>query len=127
MLEMAVLPVAPDQVALVWEQVLVNVRDRLASRQAFDTWFRPIVAREFGPQAVDLEVPNAFFVDWIHEHHLPVLRESFAEVLGFSPDIRFSAREPVALSPGPFTATARTVAPQPPVAAGTLSAASPAP
>jgi chromosomal replication initiator protein len=95
MLEMAVLPVAPDQVATVWEQVLLKVRDRLASSQAFDTWFRPIVAREFGPQSVDLEVPNAFFVDWIHEHHLTVLRQAFAEVLGDCPDIRFSAREPL--------------------------------
>ena len=43
---MAVLPVAPDQVASVWEQVLLKVRDRLTSSQAYDTWFRPIVARE---------------------------------------------------------------------------------
>src|SRR5262244_3980084 len=113
MLEMAVLPVAPDQVALVWEQVLLKVRDRLTSNQAFDTWFRPIVAREFGPQAVDLEVPNAFFVDWIHEHHLPVLRQSFTDVLGLCPDIRFSAREPVAPAPAAFSAPARTAGPQP--------------
>ena len=98
---MAVLPVAPDQVAYVWEQVLLKVRDRLASTQAFDTWFRPIVALEFGPQSVDLEVPNAFFVDWIHEHHLTHLREAFSEVLGHCPDIRFAAREP---SPPPAAA-----------------------
>jgi len=101
---MAVLPVAPDQVAYVWEQVLLKVRDRLASTQAFDTWFRPIVALEFGPQSVDLEVPNAFFVDWIHEHHLTHLREAFSEVLGHCPDIRFAAREP---SPPPAAARER--------------------
>ena len=96
---MAVLPVSPDQVAIVWEQVLLKIRDRLTSSQAFDTWFRPIVAREFGPQSVDLEVPNAFFVDWIHEHHLSQLRQAFTEVLGNCPDIRFSAREPMAPAP----------------------------
>ena len=96
---MAVLPVTPDQVAGVWEQVLLKVRDRLTSSQAFDTWFRPIVAREFGPQSVDLEVPNAFFVDWIHEHHLHLLRQAFADVLGDCPEIRFSAREPLPLPP----------------------------
>jgi chromosomal replication initiator protein len=95
---MAVLPVTPDQVAIVWEQVLASVRDRLASDQAFDTWFRPIVAREFGPQTVDLEVPNAFFVDWIHEHHMAVLRQALSEVLGGCPEIHFSAREPVAVT-----------------------------
>ena len=99
---MAVLPVTPDQVAGVWEQVLLKVRDRLTSSQAYDTWFRPIVAREFGPQSVDLEVPNAFFVDWIHEHHLNALRQAFTDVLGYCPEIRFTAREPM-----PLPATAR--------------------
>jgi len=108
---MAVLPVTPDQVATVWEQVLLKVRDRLTSSQAFDTWFRPIVAREFGPQSVDLEVPNAFFVDWIHEHHLHLLRQAFTDVLGDCPDIRFSAREPLPLPVTPREA----VAPPPPV------------
>jgi len=107
---MAVLPVTPDQVATVWEQVLLKVRDRLTSSQAYDTWFRPIVAREFGPQSVDLEVPNAFFVDWIHEHHLHLLRQAFTDVLGDCPDIRFSAREPLPLPVTPREA----VAPPPP-------------
>jgi len=110
---MAVLPVTPDQVATVWEQVLLKVRDRLTSSQAFDTWFRPIVAREFGPQSVDLEVPNAFFVDWIHEHHLHLLRQAFTDVLGDCPDIRFSAREPLPLPVTPREA----VAPPPPAVA----------
>jgi chromosomal replication initiator protein len=124
---MAVLPVAPDQVAIVWEQVLLKVRDRLTSSQAFDTWFRPIVAREFGPQSVDLEVPNAFFVDWIHEHHLTLLRQAFAEVLGGCPEIRFSAREPLPLPPQAALREAReaTLAPKP-APAPTL-AARPAP
>src|SRR5688572_23134317 len=59
---MAVMPVSPDRVASLWEQVLQKLRERLTSDQAFETWFRPIVAREIGPGAVDLEVPNAFFV-----------------------------------------------------------------
>src|ERR1043166_945003 len=99
MLDMAVLPVAPEQVAVVWEQVLLKVKDHLASPQAFDTWFRPIVARELTPQQVDLEVPNAFFVDWIHEHHLTTLRRALADILGRCPDLRFSPREPVPVPP----------------------------
>ena len=98
---MAVLPVAPDQVALVWEQVLVKVSALLASPQTFETWFRPIVARELNPEQVDLEVPNAFFVDWIHEHHLTTLRLALTDILGHCPDVRFSPREPVAVvAPG---------------------------
>ena len=99
---MAVMPVAPDQVATLWEQVLSNLRDRLTSEQAFETWFRPIVVRELSPEAVDLEVPNAFFVDWIHEHHLTALRHACAEVLGHCPEVRFTAREPEPLPPAPI-------------------------
>jgi len=121
---MDVLPVTPDQVNGVWEQVLLKVRERLTSSQAFDTWFRPIVAREFGPQSVDLEVPNAFFVDWIHEHHLNVLREAFTDVLGDCPDIRFSAREP--LPPPASAREALTSAPAPPKPAAPARPVTPA-
>src|ERR1051326_2266367 len=47
------------------------------------------------PQQVDLEAPNPFFVDWIHEHHLTTLRRALADILGRCPDLRFSPREPV--------------------------------
>ena len=103
---MAVLPASPDQVAVVWEQVLVNVQQQLASPQTFDTWFRPILARELNPQHVELEVPNAFFVDWIHEHHLTTLRSALADVLGACPEIRFAPREPVPVPPGTMTLSA---------------------
>jgi chromosomal replication initiator protein len=96
---MAVLPVSPDQVAVVWQQVLKKIQDQLASPQAYDTWFRPILARELSPERVDLEVPNAFFVDWIHEHHLTKLRAALAETLGSCPDVHFSPREPVPVPP----------------------------
>jgi len=96
---MAVLPVQPEEQTRLWEQVLLSVKSQLTSPQAFETWFRPIVAREVSPQLVDLEVPNAFFVDWIHEHHLSTLRGAFREILGTNPDIRFTPREPVAHLP----------------------------
>jgi chromosomal replication initiator protein len=111
MLDMAVLPVSPDQVAVVWEQVLRRIKDQLASTQAYDTWFRPILARELTPERVELEVPNAFFVDWIHEHHLTRLRAALAETLGSCPDVHFSPREPVPVAPH---ARSRPAAPAPP-------------
>ena len=93
---MAVLLVQPEEQERLWEQVLLSVRAKLGSHQAFDTWFRPIVVRELGPQLVDLEVPNAFFVDWIHEHHLATLRGALEDVMGARPDIRFTPRETAA-------------------------------
>lgn len=96
---MAVQPSPADERSRLWDRVLDSVQSRLSSAQAFETWFRPIVPRELDPRLVDLEVPNAFFVDWIHEHHLTALRHALTDVLGACPDIRFSPREPVAPPP----------------------------
>jgi len=81
-----------------WAEVLESVKRRLQSPQAFETWFKPIAPRTLSPQNVELVVPNAFFVDWIHEHHLPTLRHCLAEVLGDTPDIHFTPCEPVPLA-----------------------------
>jgi chromosomal replication initiator protein len=98
---MAVQSLQPEDPAWTWARVLDSMRGRLGSPQAFDTWFKPIVPRSVSPQLVELEVPNAFFVDWIHEHHLPALRLSLGEVLGAAPEVRFTALEAAAPLPPP--------------------------
>src|SRR5262245_33324351 len=91
---MAVQPVLPEATTQLWGQVLTAVQSRLETQQAFDTWLKPIVPLTLSPHVVELEVPNPFFIDWIHHHHLPSLRLSLREVLGTEPEIRFTAREP---------------------------------
>ena len=90
-----------EETSRLWGQVLDAVKNRLGSEQTFDTWFKPIHPVHLDPQTVELEVPNAFFVDWIHEHHLSTLREMLAGVLGEHPEIRFSTRAPSTESPPP--------------------------
>jgi len=113
---MAVQSLQSEETSQLWAQVLDSVRGRLGSPQALDTWFKPIIPRAISPQLVELEVPNAFFVDWIHEHHLTTLRQSLAEVLGAAPEVRFSALEPVApalpAEPVPVPTTSATVEPR---------------
>jgi len=118
---MAGQPEKSKEILRAWAQVLVLVKGRLESQQAFETWFGPITPREISPQSVELEVPNAFFVDWIHEHHLPALRQSLTEVLGESPEIRFTPREPMALpAPAPSVPLElRRAGPVPAAAGGT--------
>jgi chromosomal replication initiator protein len=96
---MAGQPVLTQDLSQLWEQVLLAVKRRVESHQAFDTWFKPIVPRAFSSGVIELEVPNAFFIDWIHEHHLPTLRLCLADVLGTTPEIRFSAREAAFAAP----------------------------
>jgi chromosomal replication initiator protein len=98
---MALQSAQPEVATPLWEQVLLSVKSRLGSHQAFDTWFKPIVPLTLSPHLVEREVPNPFFVDWIHEHYLPALRQSLAAALGREPEIRFAPRE--AAPPAPPT------------------------
>src|SRR5215471_15492464 len=82
-----------EESSRLWGQVLVAVRGRLGSEQTFNTWFKPIQPVRLEPQSVELEVPNAFFVDWIHEHHLTTLREALQDTFGDQPEIRFRTPE----------------------------------
>jgi chromosomal replication initiator protein len=78
----------------LWEQVLEVVQGRIGSQQAFDTWFAPIRPLSLNSQEVELLVPNSFFVDWIHQHHLDGLREALRVVLGeTAPQVRFISAE----------------------------------
>src|SRR5262245_23588580 len=99
---MSAQPTLPEVTTQLWGQVLTAVQVRLDSQHSFDTWLKPIQPVSLSPQLVELEVPNPFFIDWIHQHHLGLLRQSLREVLGTDPEVRFTARE--ASSPAPATA-----------------------
>ena len=94
---MSAQPTLPEATTQLWGQVLSAVQIRLETQQAFDTWLKPIVPLTLSPQLVELEVPNPFFIDWIHQYHLGSLRQSLREVFGTDPEVRFSAREPASV------------------------------
>ncbi len=81
--------VSPELLDDAWEQILLALRDRLPSQQAFETWFRPLRVRKVDSSGLEIEVPNLFFVDWIQEHYLRLLGEAAERVLGAPPAIRF--------------------------------------
>jgi chromosomal replication initiator protein len=101
-----------EDTSRLWGEILTAVQGRLGSQQTFETWFKPIQPIRLGPHAVELEVPNTFFVDWIHQHHLPILREVVAEVLGDGREIRLSTKE----RPRPSTPSRPTAESRPSVA-----------
>jgi chromosomal replication initiator protein len=96
---MSAQPTLPEVTTHLWGQVLTAVQSRLETQQAFDTWLKPIVPLAVTPHVVELEVPNPFFIDWIHQYHLVSLRQSLREVIGTDPEIRFTAREASAADP----------------------------
>ena len=114
---MAVQPELPEPTTELWGQVLAAVQVKLETQQAFDTWLKPIVPLNLTPQLVELEVPNQFFIDWIHQYHLGPLRQSLREVLGADPEVRFSARERTSTTPAPESPTPVALPAPPPAPA----------
>ena len=61
----------------LWEEALQQLRERLGN-QNFETWIKPIRARERNGDEITLEVPNKFFRDWLLEHFLASIRETLS-------------------------------------------------
>src|SRR5262245_7156148 len=97
-----------EETSRLWGEILAAVQGRLGSQQTFDTWFKPIQPIRLGPLTVELEVPNAFFVDWIHQHHLPTLQWGVSEILGQDLEIRFATREASDPVPSPLARPSET-------------------
>ncbi len=73
-------------ISSVWEDCLENVKG-LVSPQHFDTWFKPINLVEGDEKRIKLEVPNRFFLEWIKEHYLPLLKDVLRKVTGMEPEL----------------------------------------
>src|SRR5260221_3511024 len=83
---------AVDPTPVFWNRILDQLRQRLPSQQAFDTWFQPVSPRRVSDDGLDLEVPSLFVADWIQQHYLDALAASAAAVLGAVPEVRFTIR-----------------------------------
>ncbi|HMC82825.1 MAG TPA: chromosomal replication initiator protein DnaA [Candidatus Polarisedimenticolia bacterium] len=75
----------------LWDRVLQRVEPKLNS-QSFDTWLKPTQQISMVDGTLEVEVPSAFFADWITNNYLPILRESLGEVHMGELAIRFRAR-----------------------------------
>ena len=80
----------------LWERVLRHVEPKLNS-QSFDTWLKPTQQISMSEETLEVEVPSAFFAEWINQNYLPVLRESLGEVHPGDLTIRFRSRGEEAL------------------------------
>jgi len=98
----------------IWEDVLSVLKPQM-NDESFDLWLRPIKALAFDGQRLTLQVPNAFFADWLRDHYQSrvesILRDRHNESIGLS----FNVLRPVEdLLKGPSQPPARTLLPPPP-------------
>jgi chromosomal replication initiator protein len=85
----------------IWQEALSELR-KSVGEQNFDTWIKPVRARQEQPHEVVLEVPNKFFRDWLAENFLVMIRQTLSNLahspvelsLVVNPDLRESHAPP---------------------------------
>ena len=74
-------------------QACLEILETLVSRQSLKTWFdplRPVAFEETeGARVLVVQVPSAFYREWINDHYRPRLHEAVDRVLGATGSIRF--------------------------------------
>jgi chromosomal replication initiator protein len=117
-----------EETTLVWQRMQDELRARLSASQ-FDTWFAKTRCIEVAGEHVTIEVPNAFYQEWLKLQYLAVLKQAAAVVLGgAAPQISITIA-PAAVSPAPAAGDTepRLREPAPAQPAGVLQPAAGAP
>jgi chromosomal replication initiator protein len=102
----------------LWEDVLVNLKPQM-NDESFELWFRPIKALTLESGRLILQVPNAFFADWLRDHYQnrieQMLKERSGDAMTLSFQVLHTPEE--VLKPAPIP-TMISAPPSPPVHSG---------
>ncbi len=65
----------------LWNQCLEIIKDNI-SETSYNTWFVPIVPQQYEDGIFILQVPSHFFVEYIEEKYIDLLRKTLYRVIG---------------------------------------------
>ncbi|MBW2121552.1 MAG: chromosomal replication initiator protein DnaA [Deltaproteobacteria bacterium] len=101
----------------LWQKVLLSLKQKITP-QSFETWIKPIKPLAVHHNQLEIEVPNRFFRDWIHDNYLSLIetslfeqtQEQFTVSLSFDSHRRpsLSRQETLVPSPAPSSAPYRS-------------------
>jgi len=80
--------VEAPEIQELWSRVC-NLLCNKINEQSFTTWLKPLRPKPSEDGRLLLEVPNAFFADWIEQHYLPLIEEVAREVTGSAVSVSF--------------------------------------
>ncbi len=78
----------------LWEDVLSILRPQM-NDESFDLWFRPVKALSLEEGRLVLQVPNAFFADWLRDHYQSRIEILLKERSGNAVAVSFTVLKPV--------------------------------
>ncbi len=65
----------------VWQKAADRIRE-VVGQVSYETWIQPLNFVALENQTATIEAPNKFFLDWVHDRYLDLLRTSIADQLG---------------------------------------------
>ena len=79
-----------DGLRQMWEVILERLKT-LVNTQSFQTWIKPTKLVNYEGGRLTVQGPNAFFVDWLAEHHRDKMQLAASETLGKEVTVEFIA------------------------------------
>src|SRR5680860_499887 len=70
-----------DEHRTAWEKCLNVIKDNVPG-SSFKTWFEPIVPVKLKDKVLTIQVPSAFFYEYLEEQFIDILRKTLRMVLG---------------------------------------------
>jgi len=70
-----------EEYKTAWEKCLNVIQDNVPS-SSFKTWFEPIVPVKLNEKVLTIQVPSAFFYEYLEEQFIDILRKTLRMVLG---------------------------------------------
>jgi len=78
-----------DNVNIIWNNCLQIIKGGM-NRSSFETWFTPIVPLKVENNTLTLQVPSAFFYEYLEGNYIELLRSALHQVLGMEAKLEYS-------------------------------------
>lgn len=70
-----------EQYKIAWEKCLNVIKDNVPN-SSYKTWFEPITPLKLNDKILTIQVPSAFFYEYLEEQFIDILRKTLRMVLG---------------------------------------------
>jgi len=91
-----------DEYRTAWEKCLNVIKDNVPS-SSYKTWFEPIVPVKLEERVLTIQVPSAFFYEYLEEQFIDILRKTLRMVLGVGAKLEYNVVMGGSNGDGPFT------------------------
>jgi len=74
---------------IAWDKCLLIIRDNVPS-SSYKTWFEPIEPVKLEEKVLTIQVPSAFFYEYLEEQFIDILRKTLRKVLGTGAKLEYN-------------------------------------